>query len=177
MLWENRFFFKELNFLLKEHKRVFLEIFYLKTSIVWRVPETVVSSQHEFINIGSTLACLSVISQKPSSSEGVLWVVSESRVPRVGNLSYHSVRYFSEVIIAIIWSCLARMIHELFGPSLYYRWVRKMSIPSPFSWKVMNFHFSSTKVKDSEKPVLDQPGALRVSSCKSFVWRELPQSA
>ena len=34
MLWENRFFFKEFNFLLKEHKRVFLEIFYLKASIV-----------------------------------------------------------------------------------------------------------------------------------------------
>ena len=48
MLWENRFFFKEFNFLLKEPKRVFLEIFYLKASIVWRVPETVVSSQHGF---------------------------------------------------------------------------------------------------------------------------------
>ena len=34
MLWENRFFFKEFNFLLKEPKRVFLEIFYLKASIV-----------------------------------------------------------------------------------------------------------------------------------------------
>ena len=32
-------------------------------------------------------------------------------------------------------------------------------------------------LKDSEKPVLDQPGALRASSCKSFVRRELPQSA
>ena len=146
MLWENRFFFKELNFLLKKPKRVFLEIFYLKASIVWGVPETVVSSQHEFINKVVTLECLSVISQKPSSSEGVLWVVSESRVPRVVNLSYHIVRYFSEVIIYNSHHLvLARVIHELFGPSLYYRWVRKFSIPSPFSWKVMNFYFRSNK--------------------------------
>ena len=82
MLWENRFFFKEFNFLLKKPKRVFLEIFYLKASIVWRVPETVGSSQHGFsfqdsrVNKLIQHICRLISCQQSLITEGLLiWVL------------------------------------------------------------------------------------------------------